>query len=251
MRRSFHILCNAVWIAALLWAAAPHVVAADYWVPFSSPGVVTNNDCGFVAAAEGGILVRRSFHSDATDGTRAHVADRLYSGDGLSVPLNGRLEWVSGNNIVVVLGSDARATLGGLRTFTDAGGNKVLRLDLKLIQGECRVQVRLNELRPEAVLVSLGDEIEVLVQRGDVELAAGGSWRVASLSGSVQARIKRGTVTGAPFTIGEGTAVDGTGEKGLDAQELASAQRRLPFSFELVSAALPPLPAMSRMLEAP
>lgn len=250
--RYFNRLRTLCMFQAVAWAMTLSFVSAmDHWAASTTPGMVTNNDCGFVSSVAGYPVIRRSFQAEGSDGAIAHMADRIHSGDEIVVPPGGRLEWTSGNNIVIALGSDSRARLDGLRTFVDPDGNTILRLDIKVTQGACRAQVRLNNQRPESVLVSLNDTTEVLVLRGDVDMLVESAWRVASLSGSAQARIKRGGVVGAPFTVSEGMAVGSVGEESLDTSGMATIKRRLPFSFELTNAALPPLPALSRMLEAP
>lgn len=230
-------------------AAAP-LSAADHWVPPLDPAVVTNNDCGFVSAVAGSPQVRRSFHSEGDGGAEVYAADRIHSGDELSVPPGSRLEWISGNNIVVVLGENGQVRLGGLRSFADAEGRTVTRLDATLVRGEMRVQVRRNEDAPFAVLVTMNG-VEVLVTRGDVEAYSNGGWHSAALAGDAAARIRRGGVAGAPFTFAEGTRIGATGQDGLGNGEAAAIKARLPFSFEQVRAALPPVPAMNSELEAP
>lgn len=225
--------------------------AEDYWVSAVDPSVVTNNDCGFVSAVSGEAIVRRSYQTGGSEGAAANVADRIHSGDELVVAPDGRLEWTSGNNIVLVLGPGSRVQLGGLRAFTGLDGIPVLRLDVKLLQGGCRVQVRLNEERPEAVLISLADAAEALVMRGDAQVRANGDWVVSTVSGEAFARIRRGATTGAAFVVTVGTAAGSGGEERINEDGIAAIKERLPFSFEQVNAALPPLPAMSRMLEAP
>ena len=247
MNRELVVFC----IVCLSFLAAPALSnAADHWIPPADPQVVTNNDCGFVSDADGSPVIRRSFHGEGQPGIDARVADRLSSGDELVVPTGSRLEWTSGTNMIVVLGSGSRARLGGLRSFPGPDGRTVTRLDFQLLSGEARVQVRLNDNRPEAVLATLAGA-EVLIRRGDVELFADAGWRSVVLTGDAFARVRRGGVAGAPFALLPGRAVGLGGEEMLSDTELAAIRRRLPFSFELMNAALPPLPSMSLELEAP
>lgn len=236
--------------AALAFFANERLSAADYWVGPLDPVVVTNNDCGFVSAVTGTPVIRRSFHVGQDNASAAYVADRIHSGDELSAPISSRLEWISGNNIVIVLGESGLARLGGLRTFSDPDGRRVTRLDVTLVQGEMRVQVRRNDDNPEAVLVTMNGA-EVLVTRGDIEMYSNSAWHTAALAGEGAARIRRGGVAGAPFVYAAGVLVSGNGQETLAATEAAAIKARLPFSFELARAALPPTPAMSSELEAP
>lgn len=238
-------------LSALLsgFAARP-VRAADYWVAASDASVVTNNDCGAVSAVSGEPVVRRSFHSADEQGISATVADRINSGDEVVVPPGSRLEMTCGANVVLVLGGGGRARLGGLRNFTDPENKPVVRLDVEMLEGEMRVQVRLHEQKPMAVLIQLNGA-EVLVRRGDVEVAMRDGWRAAVLSGSATARLRRSGVAGAPFVIAERRVVGSGGDEPLADVEAAAIMQRVPFLFETRSAALPPLPHASGILEAP
>lgn len=245
---------NTARITALLlptlFAATVSAAAADLWVGALDPAVVTNNNCGFISAVNGAPRIRRSFHSDRDDGNEAYVADRIHSGDELEVPPGGRLEWVSGDNIVVVLGENGLARLEGLRLFADAEGRRTTRLDVQLLRGEMRVQVRRNAERPSAVLVALNGA-DVLITQGDVELYSNDGWRTTALAGEAAARIRRGGVAGAPFTVVPGTRVGANGPEMPEKNEEAAIKARLPFSFEQIRAALPPSPVMGADAEAP
>lgn len=221
---------------------------ADFWASAGDPSIITNNDCGFVSAVAGAPRIRRSF-MPAGETAPIYAADRLHSGDELQAPASGRVEMISGDNIAVVAADGAHLKLDGLRNFA-VGAARVSRLDLDLAGGGARVQVRLNSQNPEAVLITAGDA-EVLVRRGDVEVRADGGWRISVLSGEASARIRRGATSGAPFTVAEGTTIGGDGEEKLGESGYAAIRERLPFSFEVLNAALPPLPPMSYILEAP
>lgn len=237
-------------LTLLVLLACRFGAAADYWVSPSDSAVVTNNDCGFISDVSGSPVIRRPFQAENDPGVAVHVADRITSGDELVVPEGSRLEWVSGTNMVLVLGSGARAKLGGLRTFTDPDGIPVTRLDVTLFSGELRVQVRLNRNHPEAVLAALSGA-EVLIRRGDIGLHSGNFWRGVALSGEAFARMRRGGVSGAPFAFAAGSAVGSSGEERMEESDMDDLKRRTPFSFEQVRAALPPIPPMSAILEAP
>lgn len=240
----------ATLLATFAFSFVVPAYAADLWVNATDAVVITNNDCGFITATHGGATIRRSFHAAGDPGVAAHTADRVNSGDELVAPPGGRIEMVSGGNIVLVAGDNSRVRLNGLRTFTGPLGNNVTRLDLEVVSGEARVQVRLNEEKAECVLAALNGA-EVLVRRGDIVLYSQSGWLASSISGEVMGRVKRGAVVGAPFIIGDRRSVGGDGDAALD-DSLGNAMRaRLPFSFELVSAALPPAPSMGSQFEAP
>lgn len=224
--------------------------AGDYWTNATEPGVATNNDCGVVSDVLGSPVIRRAFMAGDDRGLVAFAADRLNTGDEILVPENGRLEFVSGNNVVIVLGPGARVKFSGLRTFIMKSATPATRLDLHLLAGGARIQARLNRERPESVLIAL-DGAEMLLTRGDAEVSAEGGWYASALAGSAELRLRRAGVTGAPFTLPQGMGIGNTGEGRLDADETAAVKRRLPFSFETYSAALPPRPAVGSLLEAP
>lgn len=221
----------------------------DYWASPESPGVVTNNDCGFVSAVSG-IPISRRITGAGSDTIRLHVADRLGSEDELIAPAGAGVEMTSGSNSIFTIGSDSAARLQGIRTFDGGGNTQVNRLDISMVRGSCRLQVRLNTEKPEAILVSFGG-VEVLIRRGDVAMTVDGDWRVFVLSGEASVRVRRGRAIGTPVTVGAGKAVGAAGEENLEEGRLTAIRERLPLSFEVVNAALPPLPPMSYILEAP
>lgn len=231
-------------------AAEALVSAADPWINANDPAIVTNNDCGFITAAHGTAQIRRSFLADDEAGAPAHVADRVNSGDMLHTPNDSRVEMVSGSNVVLVVGSGSRVKLGGLRSFTDVSGQTATRLDVEVLSGDVRIQVRRNDEKPEYVLAAV-EGAEVLVSRGDVALTTGGGWQASTLAGVAAGRVRRGNVTGAPFEIAGGHMLGGGGDVPLTQAASNALRGRLPFSFELATLALPPLPPMSWDLEAP
>lgn len=245
-------LCTIRFIAACILALAAEAVvnAADPWVNANDAAIVTNNDCGFITTTHGSAQIRRSFLADSDPGAPAHIADRVNSGDILYTPDGSRIEMVSGGNIVLVLGSGSRVKLNGLRNFIEASGKPATRLDLEIISGDVRIQVRRNEEKPEYVLAAL-EGVDVLVSRGDIAVTTSGGWLVSTLSGEVGGRVRRGNVVGAPFTIGTGHTVGGAGDAQLTDAAANALRVRLPFSFELAALALPPMPPMSWELEAP
>ncbi len=224
--------------------------AVDYWASPGDPAVATNNDCGFISAVHGQPQVRRSFQSEDSAGQPLSVADRISSGDELIVPTGSRLEWTSGNNLVVVLGSGGRVKLGGIRSFIDPDGRQAARLDLSLLSGELRLQVRYNSERPESILalMSSGD---VVVRRGDVYIFDASQWRCGVLAGTAMSRIRRGGMYGAPFAIPAGQYAGPGGQSEFLPDEQEGVRRRLPFTFELVKLARPPVPTLGFELEAP
>ncbi len=245
------VVVRAGFLVSLAFMFTPGVLrAADPWVAATDPAVVTNNDCGRIDSLSGRPLLRRSFQEEGAPGAPASIADRISSGDELDAPPDTRVEWITGGNTIAVLGSGGRVRFDGLRSFRDETGAEATRLDVTLLAGELRVQVRRNEARPERVLVALGGA-EFLVTRGDAEFFADGGWRGAVLSGEAAGRLRRGTLPGAPFRMAEGVVVGASGESRMGEGEAEAIRRRLPFSFESARAALPPEPAMSEEMEAP
>lgn len=177
-------------------------------------------------------------------GVAAFVAARLNAGDTVEVPTGGRLELFSGNNVAIVLGSGSKARFSGMRAFSVDGSHPVTRLDMRLLAGSARIQVRLNRQRPESVLIVMNGA-ETLVTRGDVEVSVENGWQASSLAGDAEVRLRRGGVAGAPFKLSAALAIGNNGENRIDAEQMAAARERLPFSFELIRAALPPRPVGS------
>lgn len=224
--------------------------AVDYWTSASNPAINTNNDCGLVAAVSGKVQIRRSFQSDTDTALPLALADRIHSGDILETPAGGRAEWTSGYNLVAVAGSNSRVRFNGLRNFIDSDGKPAVRLDLTLLSGELRVQVRLNRDQPEAVLTALTGS-EVLMKRGDVCFVETGQWRSGMLAGEGWGRLIRGSTIGEPFTIAAGNLVGTAGNSALTGKDIAAIKARLPFSFELERLAKQPEPSMGDEPEAP
>lgn len=244
-----HGLAAVLAVLALVFVSSGLAGAVDFWVAATDAAVATNNDCGYIASVHGAAAIRRSFHNE-NETVAAHVADRVNSGDELVAPSGARIEMASGNNVILVVGSGGRARLSGLRSFLDPSGRTVTRLDLDVVSGEVRVQVRLNEQKPDAVLAGLNGA-DVLVRRGDAVLQSGESWRVSVVAGEVRGRNRRSGVTGAPFTLSPMQVAGGNGAENLPEQALRGIVERLPFSFESMRAALPPMPSLGWQLEAP
>lgn len=223
--------------------------ALDYWMPAEYPGVVTDNDCGSVSAVAGIPLARRGGNSTG-ETFRLHPADRLSGGDVLTAPPRGRVEMISGNNTILAVGPDSEIRLHGLRTLQDDGGREIRRLDATLIRGGCRMQVRLNTAKPEAALITT-DFCDVLVTRGDVAVSVEDGWRVSVLSGEASIRSRRAGTAGSPVVVLAGSTVGDVGREELGGEQAMVIRERVPFSFETDTAALPPLPPMSHILEAP
>lgn len=224
--------------------------ALDYWLSHNDPGVVSNNDCGIVSWVEGEAVIRRGFMTAEDAGLEAFPADRLHTGDVIIAGPDSAVEWQCGNNLILILGPDSQARLLGLRLFTDAEGRQVRRLDVALERGEIRAQARLNTNRPETALLVLPDA-DILLRQGDAAAGLVDGWSITAVSGQIEARVRREGVTGAPFAMVEASMLSQTGEEKLEANLLSMLRRRLAFTFERVSAALPPTPAVSTLLEAP
>lgn len=216
--------------------------AAEYWAPPGTPGMVTDNDCGFIAAVRGYPLLRRAFMAGGDKPLPLVSHDRMYSGDELLVPAGDGAEWISGRNVVAVLGGDARAKFQGLRKFPGPDGYAVSRLDLTLIKGTVRIQARSNRRYPEAVLVTF-EQGEALVLRGDVLISAGPEWRVAVVGGQALVRLRKGKTFGKSMRVAGGSALTVGGERRFGLEESNALLADLPFSFETIRSALPPFPA--------
>lgn len=226
------------------------VYGVDFWVRGTDASVVTNNDCGRVSAIHGQPVVVRSFQEEGSAGHAILATDRVYSGDELRIPDGGRLELTSGSNVVISFGSGSRVRFSGLRSFSAGVEREASRLDLELLSGELRVQVRQNQVRPESVLVSSGGG-DFLIRRGDVCVLNSSVWRGWVLAGEAMARQRRGTSVGAPFVVHGGNGVGEGGALPLDKELGEQLRTRLPFSFDITRAALPPLPSLSYDEEAP
>ncbi len=239
----------AVFLTPALSVLAAGAAAADIWVKSTAADVVSTNDCGSILSSRGAARIRRSFQPADSGGGEVNAADRLNSGDELITLSGGRIEAAGGDNVILVLGENSRVRLVTLISFTDPAGMPATRLDVELLAGEARVQVRLNEESPAHLLASLGD-VDILVSRGDAALSTTGGWRGAVLSGDASGRIRRGQMAGAPFPIPAGRMAGG-GESVLDAATRSGILSRLPFSFESYRFALPPMPLMSSDSDAP
>lgn len=234
------IFCFLVSFAAGLACAG--ATAADYWAQPGTPGLSTENDCAYIAAVRGNPLIHRAFMAAGERSLSLMSQDRVYTGDELIVPPGDRAEWISGNNIVAVLGGDARAKFQGVRKFPGPDGYAVTRLDFSLLKGMVRVQVRSNRQRPEAVLVAF-EQGEALVLRGDVLVSAGPEWRVAVIGGQALVRLKKGRQFGKVTRVAGGSALTAAGERRFGLEESNAQLAEVPFSFEVTRAALPPFPA--------
>jgi hypothetical protein len=143
-----------------------------------------------------------------------------------------------GQNTIVTIGPGSRLQLEGVRNVADPDGVVMARLEFRLVEGEARIQVRLNQSRPEGVLARLPG-VEFLLSRGDLALAASGAWRGVALEGGAELRLR----PAASFRpLSAGLAADPAGEAELSLVELEAIRGRLPFSFELTRLALPPYP---------
>lgn len=240
----------AVVLAVMFAFTCRAATGSDFWVSGTDASVVTNNDCGFISGIHGQPVIIRSFHDASAPGIRANLTDRINSGDEIRVPADSRLEVTSGSNVVAVAGAGSRVKFLGSRNFGTSESREVSRIDMELITGELRVQVRMNESRPELALVTTGSG-EFLIRRGDVDVITSISWQTSVLSGDAQVRLRRGGTTGAPFTLSEGNLLGVGGQAALTSEVRERIRTRVPFSFETKRAALPPQPSVAYELEAP
>lgn len=232
-RRSAPALAFALAVVAAFssFSSIEKARASDHWIAGSDASVATNNDCGFVSAVHGQPVVVRSFHAEDAPGVPVNATDRVYTGDEIRVPDGGRLEITSGANVVAVFGEDSRVKFLGLRTFALPAGPEMNRLDLELLHGEARIQVRLNEARPESVLANAGGA-DFLIMRGDFSVMRNIAWQGSVLSGVALARLRRGDSLGAPFPLENDSLLGIDGAKGLTDEAKDRVRQRLPFSFE-------------------
>jgi hypothetical protein len=226
----------ALFIFVSLFAILAGIAEAlDHWI---APGGGSGTDCGRISDLAGKVEIRHPIMADEDPPVRAGLANRLRPGDIVSVPSGGRLEWKSGRNVVVTVGSDAGVRMEGVTTADFPGGISLNRLNFELLRGEARIQVRLNETRPESVLVRIGGN-EILLIRGNLFVKATDQWHATVSDGWAEWRPHAGIP---PRRIEAGRKIDVSGDSELSVSEVAELAERLPFSFELIRLALPPTP---------
>ncbi|MDR1533516.1 MAG: FecR family protein [Planctomycetota bacterium] len=211
----------------------------EHWSAPGDPGVVETGEAGRISDLAGKVEIGRAGGSGREKPVEAGLADRLRAGDELTVPAGGRLEWKAGGNTVITVGPNSRLVLEGTLGIPLPGGAVLSRRSFRLLQGEARIQVRLNLDRPEGVLARLSGA-DFLLLRGDVSLNASGGWNGAALSGGVEYRPSPGS---AILALDAGGVVNASGPGKLSPEEAGMIRERLPFSFELAGFALPPSPA--------
>ncbi|MCC8180438.1 MAG: hypothetical protein LIP23_05965, partial [Planctomycetes bacterium] len=154
------------------------------------------------------------------------------------------------NNLVVTVGPLSRVRLNGTRSIGSADGRILSRLDVELLAGSLRVQVRYNMRRPEAIMVAVGNA-DVVVERGDVMVSDDAEAMVAVVAGEAAVRPDRNDFVSTVSVLDSGAGLGARGPAMLNQAVFDSLRRAIPFSFEKVRAALPPLPAATYALEAP
>ncbi|MDR3210568.1 MAG: hypothetical protein LBU79_01475 [Planctomycetota bacterium] len=244
-------MLKAFLLGGVLCLGASSLPAVDRWVDAVNPAVTSNNECGIVNGVWGNALVRKGFQDPKAPGSVVGQTDRLQAGDQVETAARSRLEFSSGNNILVLIGPTSKVKILGLRSFTNTDGVVTNRLDLQLVEGMVRFQARLNELIPECALGEAGN-LGVLLTRGDVVLSGGRNPRFAVLAGNVSFRHRLGAsnwsdedsvIAGSGFA--DGAAITVAGEEAERLLEI------LPFSFEILRNALPPLPPPGPDYDAP
>lgn len=222
----------------------------SFWIDASDVTVATSDDAGVVSGVWGQALLKGQYMESDEQGMRIGISDRVGAGDEITTAANARVEIVTGNNLVSVIGPSSSIRILGVRGFDGGDGRKLSRLDLQILEGTVRSQVRESVSRPESVLLDLGGA-QCLVTRGDAAASVGAAWRVAVLAGSVSCRIKQGGGTSAPYDVTAGRVADADGVGELSGQALADLKSILPFSYEIHRAALPPTPPPDPSVDAP
>lgn len=238
----------ACWL--LLFLACASARAADMWFSPSVKGVTTSNDCGTVSGLAGAPRIRRSYQLSSDAGVELSLSDKVYAGDEILTGPDDRVELVSGRNVLVLVGPDSSLRLFGLRVVERSATSKMSRLDVELVGGGARMQVRLNAANPELVFLR-SPTMGVIVERGDCAAAVADSWRLSVLDGEAWCRLGQGGASGAPFSLEAGRELGPGGPRALTAETISEMKARMPFGHEIRRAALPPNPPPDPEAEAP
>ena len=245
-RRIMRVLFSSVMIiAATVFGSV--VCGADGWYEPDAASAGVNDDCGMVSGIWGGVKVRGQFLTAKDSGVAPELFERVNGGNEIETADNGRIEIVTGNNTVSLIGPNSKVKIVGVRLFTDGNGKSAMRLAIELQQGVVRVQVRLNAENPESVSVDAGG-VSALVMRGDAVVSGGSDWKVSALAGTALYRTAQGAPT--HLTASETGSLNG-GVTGLPNAEAAALATSLPFSFDISRATLRPSPPPNPLLEAP
>lgn len=236
-----------VFLFLLVVFGASEVYGADLWAKTGDPMVTAVNDCGQVSRIRGRARIKRSYMAEKDAPDSLVTFDRVHAGDEIETGPDGAAEVVTGNNVLVLIGPGTKVVLRGVRLVDDGTGKQTACLDLGLLQGVVRTQVRLHQNNPEAVLVE-SDAVSALSTRGDMAVSTVSDWLLAVLAGSADYRTTRG---GRNSVLETGLLGKDDAFSELDGALADSIASRLPFTYEIVRAALPPLPPPDPYAEAP
>ncbi len=236
-------------IAAAFFAAAA-VQAADFWVDRNSGAAMIDSDSGVVTGIWGQASVRKSFMTQNSEEIPLGVFDKMQAGDIVETGREGRVEITSGNNVLLVIGPESAVRFLGLVSFFTSENAPAKRLDLQMLKGRIRLQVRLNRNYPEMALVEAGS-LSVLTTRGDMSLFQDPNWRLAVLVGDVSYRNRPGGTLGPVAALQAGQTLYADNIVTLTDEEKERLATAMPFRYEIGRAALPPAPPPGPDGEAP
>ncbi len=220
------------------------------WVDPENPDVLTNNDSGVIINLGGQARIKAALQSDKEPGVAAAVSDRINAGDTIITAANSRVEILSKDNVLILVGPSAKATILGIRTYQDAKGNVVSRVDVDVQEGIVRMQVRENITRPELSMLDLGGA-QIVLSRGDVVATGGKNWQMAVIGGSAHFRLYQGGAYMPATVFDAGEMLSSSNQVVLASAELDSIRQRYPFLYERRRAALQPTPPPDPFEDAP
>lgn len=220
------------------------------WVDPENPDVMTNNDSGVIISLTGQARIKAALQSEKEPGIAAAVSDRINAGDTITTAANSRVEILSKDNVLILVGPSAKVTVLGIRTYQDARGNVVSRVDIDVQEGNVRMQVRENITRPELSMLDLGGA-QVVLSRGDVVATGGKNWRLAVIGGSAHFRLYQGGAYMPATVFDTGEMLSTSDQVVLASAELDTIRQNYPFLYERRRAALQPTPPPDPFEDAP
>jgi hypothetical protein len=220
------------------------------WIDPANPDVMTNNNSGIIISLTGQARIKAALQSEKEVGIAAAVSDRINAGDTIITAANSRVEILSKDNVLILVGPSAKATILGIRTYQDARGDVVSRVDIDVQEGIVRMQVRENITRPELSMLDLGGA-QVVLSRGDVVATGGKNWRVAVVGGSAHFRLYQGGAYMPATVFDTGEMLSSNDQVVLASAELNEIRQRYPFLYERRRAALQPAPPPDPFEDAP
>lgn len=220
------------------------------WIDPANPDVMTNNDSGIIISLTGQARIKGALQSEKEIGVAAAVSDRINAGDTIITAANSRVEILSKDNVLILVGPSAKATVLGIRTYQDVKGNVVSRVDVDVQEGSVRMQVRENITRPELSMLDLGGA-QIVLSRGDVVATGGKNWRMAVVGGSAHFRLYQGGAYMPATVFDTGEMLSTSDQVVLASADLDAIRQRYPFIYERRRAALQPTPPPDPFEDAP